>query len=145
MSVCLLIVGLILPPPPSGQIANSCLAFKGHLLAMKFTDRSKNFQDKALNMCRYERKQNLWLEITGSQSESKLAHAFWKQEIVPWAWSCPAADKLFYPFPQSYPWGSLGETWWAAEEPLRSDKEVTANLSSTFTWTRVGSKCFQGT
>ena len=53
-SVCVLIVGLILSAPTSGHIRNSCLTFKENLLAMKCTGMSKNFQDKALNMCRYE-------------------------------------------------------------------------------------------
>lgn len=53
-SVCVLIVGLILSAPTSGHIGNSCLAFKGNLLAIRFTGMSKNFQDKALGMCRYE-------------------------------------------------------------------------------------------
>lgn len=53
-SVCVWIVSLILSTPTSGHIGNSCLAFKGNLPAMKFTGMSKNFQDKALDMCRYE-------------------------------------------------------------------------------------------
>lgn len=53
-SVCVLIVGLILSAPTSGHTGNSCLAFRGNLLAMKFAAMSKNFQDKALDMRRYE-------------------------------------------------------------------------------------------
>lgn len=53
-SICVLIIGPILYTRASGHIGNSCLAFRGNLLAMKCTGMSNNFQDKALNVHRYE-------------------------------------------------------------------------------------------
>lgn len=116
-----------------------------NLLAMTFTGTSRNFQDKALDMCRYEGKQNfVWREQALSRRASWHRHSESRRSypglILPSCRQTVPGIAL-----DQSPGGSLGQILLPKDVPLQSDTEANTNLSSTCMLSRGGCKYFQGT